>query len=146
MIVAAAGLVLMTLIIGWQVFGRYALNASPAWSESLALILMLYYVLLAAAVGVREGFHLGMRIVVDNLPPTPRKWVHVLALILVAVFGGMMALNGVRLIEYTAAHLVPTLGISRAVAYWPFVMAGFLMVLFAIERIASSLLNEAEGS
>ncbi len=142
--IAAGGLVLMTIIIGWQVFGRYALNESPAWSESLALILMLYYVLLAAAVGVRQGFHLGMRIVVDNLPPAARKWAAVLALLLVAVFGGMMTLNGMYLVEYTATHLVPTLGISRAVAYWPFSIAGFLMVLFAVERIAHALLSETE--
>ena len=28
--IAAAGLVLMTLVIAWQVFGRYVLNDSPA--------------------------------------------------------------------------------------------------------------------
>ena len=29
---AAAGLVAMTVIIGWQVLGRYVLGASPSWS------------------------------------------------------------------------------------------------------------------
>ncbi len=144
MAIAAAGLVLMTLIIGWQVFGRYVLNESPAWSESLALILMLYYVLLAAAVGVRQGFHLGMRVVANNLPGSLRKGVAVIALLFVAAFGAMMLVNGMRLVEYTATHLVPTLGISRSVAYWPFAVAGFLMVLFALERIAASLLNEGD--
>ena len=50
--VASLGLVIMTIVITWQVFGRYVLNASPVWSESVALITMLYFVLLAAAVGV----------------------------------------------------------------------------------------------
>jgi TRAP-type C4-dicarboxylate transport system permease small subunit len=27
--VAAAGLIAMTLIVGWQVYGRYVLNQSP---------------------------------------------------------------------------------------------------------------------
>ena len=52
--VASVGLVIMTLVITWQVFGRYVLNASPPWSESLALITMLYFVLLAAAVGAEQ--------------------------------------------------------------------------------------------
>jgi TRAP-type C4-dicarboxylate transport system permease small subunit len=60
-VISTAGLVLMTLIIGWQVFARYVLNASPAWSESAALLLMLYYIMLAAAVGVYENFHLGLK-------------------------------------------------------------------------------------
>ena len=67
-VISAAGLVLMTLIIGWQVFARYVLNASPAWSESSALLLMLYYIMLAAAVGVYENFHLGLKILIDSVP------------------------------------------------------------------------------
>ena len=55
---AAIGLVAMTLIAGWQVFGRYVLNSSPSWSEQAALTLMIWYVSLAAAAGVREGFHI----------------------------------------------------------------------------------------
>lgn len=50
--IASAGLAIMTIVIAWQVFARYVLNDSPAWSESAALIIMLYFVLLAAAIGV----------------------------------------------------------------------------------------------
>ena len=141
---AAFGLLLMTVVIGWQVFGRYALNASPAWSESLALMLMLYYVLLAAAVGVRQGFHLGLRIIVDNLPKRSQQWVLVLGFSCVAVFGILMLVNGVALVSYTASHLVPTLTVSRSVAYWPFVVSGTLMVIFAMERIGTVFFGEPE--
>ncbi|HWM28732.1 MAG TPA: TRAP transporter small permease subunit, partial [Woeseiaceae bacterium] len=51
---AGIGLLLMTLIIGWQVFARYVLNDSPAWAEQAALLLMIWYVMFAAAAGVRE--------------------------------------------------------------------------------------------
>jgi hypothetical protein len=51
----AAGLVLMTAIIGWQVFGRFVLGSSPSWAEQAALILMIWYVFFAAAAGVREA-------------------------------------------------------------------------------------------
>ena len=140
------GLILMTGIIGWQVFGRYVLNDSPAWSETLALILMLYYVMLAAAVGVRQGFHLGLRIIVDNLPPRSRSWVLTLNSLLVAAFGILMLIHGVSLVAYTADHLVPTLWISRSVAYWPFVASGLLMAIFALERIAMIFFAELEES
>lgn len=142
---AAAGLLIMTVVIGWQVFGRYVLNASPAWSETLALILMLYYVLFAAAVGVRQGFHLGLRIMVDNLPIGIRAWAVSASLLLVVLFGALMAINGVRLAAYTANHVVPTLGINRSVAYWPFAVSGVLMVIFALERIAVVFYGELEG-
>ena len=46
---AGLGLVLMTVIVGWQVFGRYVLNSSPSWSEQAALTLMIWYVFLFLA-------------------------------------------------------------------------------------------------
>ena len=49
---AGLGVVLMTIIIGWQVFGRYVLNDTPSWSEPLSLQLMSWFILLGAAVGV----------------------------------------------------------------------------------------------
>ncbi len=133
---AAAGLVLMTLVIAWQVFGRYVLNDSPAWSESAALVIMLYFVLLAAAVGVYEQFHLGLRLFVSRLPAGWKRPVYVIGQLLVMTFGVAMAWNGMRLIDYTSSHVIPTLGISRSVAYWPFVVCGGLIVLFALVRCA----------
>ncbi len=132
--VASVGLVIMTLVIGWQVFGRYVLNSSPPWSESVALITMLYFVLLAAAVGVYEQFHLGFRLFVSMLPARFKPVVYVLGQVLVLIFGATMAWNGMRLIEYTDTHVIPTLGISRSVAYWPFVICGILIILFAFVR------------
>jgi TRAP-type C4-dicarboxylate transport system permease small subunit len=39
LMLAGVGLLAMTGIIGWQVFARYVLNASPAWAEQAALVL-----------------------------------------------------------------------------------------------------------
>jgi TRAP-type C4-dicarboxylate transport system permease small subunit len=65
---AALGLIVMVGIITWQVFARYGLQASPAWSEQAALAIMLWYVLIAAAVGVRERFHIALTSVFELLP------------------------------------------------------------------------------
>jgi TRAP-type C4-dicarboxylate transport system permease small subunit len=134
--VAAAGLLAMTLVIAWQVFARFVLNDSPSWAEPLALLLMLYFVLLAAAVGVREGFHLGLTILVQALPARARALTEIAASLLVCAFGVLMAVNGSRLVEYTSGHVIPGLGVSRAFAYVPFAAAGVLIALFALERSA----------
>ncbi|WP_204271844.1 TRAP transporter small permease, partial [Escherichia coli] len=49
------GLLVMTAMVAWQVFGRYVLNASPSWTEPAALLLMSWFILLGSAVGVRDG-------------------------------------------------------------------------------------------
>ena len=142
LILSAAGLVLMTLIIGWQVFARYVLNASPAWSETLALLLMLYYIMLAAAVGVYEEFHLGLKIVFDSAPANIRRPLDIFNNALIAVFGVAMLIYGTQLAEFTADHVIPTLSISRAFAYWPFAAAGLLISVFALERLLIAALQK----
>ncbi len=139
--IAAAGLVLMTITIAWQVFARYVLNDSPPWSESAALVIMLYFVLLAAAVGVYEQFHLGFRLFVSMLPVGWKRRVYVIGQLLVMTFGAAMAWNGMRLMDYTSSHVIPTLGISRSVAYWPFAICGGLIVLFALVRCVVVVLD-----
>ena len=49
---SVCGLLLIVAIVFYQVFGRYVLNDSPTWAENLALVLILYVTLIAAAVGV----------------------------------------------------------------------------------------------
>ena len=52
---SVAGLLVIVAIVFYQVFGRYVLNSSPTWAENLALVLVLYVTLIAAAVGVRDA-------------------------------------------------------------------------------------------
>tara|TARA_B110000003_G_scaffold227079_1_gene228252 strand:+ start:3599 stop:4117 length:519 start_codon:yes stop_codon:yes gene_type:complete len=133
--ISTAGLVLMTLIIGWQVFSRYVLNASPAWSESAALLLMLYYIMLAAAAGVYENFHLGLKVLLDAVPANIRSVLEVINNSLIIIFGIAMLVNGSRLAQFTADHIMPALNISRSFAYWPFAAAGLFISIFALERL-----------
>ena len=133
--VSAAGLIIMTLILGWQVFARYILNSSPAWSETAALLLLLYYVMLAAAVGVYDGFHLGLRIVLDSVSKPVKRALEIINNALIAIFGVTMVIGGWRLAEFTAGHIIPTINISRAFAYVPFAAAGALIALFALEKL-----------
>lgn len=142
--ISASGLFLMTLIIGWQVFARYVLNSSPAWSESAALLLMIYYVMLAAAVGVYEGFHLGLKILVDSVSPKVKRILEMFNNSLIIIFGIAMLINGSKLAQFTSDHIIPTLNISRAFAYWPFAAAGLLISIFAFERILIIALSEED--
>jgi TRAP-type C4-dicarboxylate transport system permease small subunit len=139
---SALGLTVMTLIIGWQVFARYVLNASPSWSEQATLLLMLYIVLLAAAVGVREGFHIRIEAFQEALPPRWKRAVRAICHVLVAGFGVAMAFGGAALVEATLSHVIPTLALSRAWAYLPMSISGVLIALFALEH----LLTEAHGA
>ena len=136
---ASIGLLIMTAIIAMQVFARYVLNDSPAWAEQAALLLMIWYVFIAAAAGVREGFHIRIAIVADSLPPKVRHPVILIAHLVVVAFGISMAVFGVELTQETWRHVIPTLGISRGYAYLPIALSGVMMTGFAIEQLVAEL-------
>lgn len=136
MLAGGVGLIAMTGFIGWQVFGRYVLNASPAWTEQGALVLMVWFAMFSAAAGVHQGFHIRISVGVEALPPRVRAVCRAAALIVVALGGCALAWWGGELVARTWSHTIPTLGLPRGVAYLPLPASGALMVLFALERLA----------
>ncbi|MAP94954.1 MAG: TRAP transporter permease DctQ [Ponticaulis sp.] len=138
---AGLGLVLMTIIVGWQVFGRYVLNSSPSWSEQAALTLMIWYVFLAAAAGVREGFHIRIVALENALGPKAKRVMRIVADLIIAGCGLALLVWGSELVMRTWEHVIPSLGLPRGIAYLALPLSGLLIMLFSLER----LLEEAEG-
>jgi len=133
---SAGGLVLMTAIVGWQIFGRYVLNDTPNWSERLSIFLMNWYILLAAAAGVREQFHLGLVIFRNATTGWLRILIDTSVYLAVGGFGLAMILYGGKLAKATWSHTIPTLGISNGWSYMPLPFAGVLIILFSMEHLA----------
>ena len=71
--IAGAGLVVMTAIVFWQVFLRYVLNHSNAWTELTSILLMSWFIFLGSAVGVRENYHLGFDVLLYVLPKGSKR-------------------------------------------------------------------------
>lgn len=140
--ISGVGLVLMTLMITWQVIGRYVFNSTPVWSEILALITMTYFVFLAAAVGVHQQYHVAIRWALTLFSDRTIRVVDSVMLILVAVFATAMIWCGVELVGYTTNHTIPTLGATRSIAYWHFPLSGALMLVFALVRLFSTVPKE----
>ncbi|RIX99560.1 TRAP transporter small permease [Aureimonas flava] len=136
---AGGGLVLMTGIVGWQVFCRYVLNDSPSWTEPGAVMLMSWFIFLGAAVGVRENNHLGFDVLLYVVPPGAKKWLRMISDVAILVFGAGMVWFGAGLVKLTWNTTLPALGLSGAWDYFPIVGGGVLICLFALERIVLRL-------
>lgn len=132
---SGVGLVLMTVFITWQVFGRFVLNDTPTWTESISVIIMGWFIFLGAAVGIREGYHLSFDVLLHVLPKPVRKVLHTVSDMVVIAFGGGMAGYGLQLAQQTWSSTIPNVGWPVGVTYLALVFGGFLMVLFSIERI-----------
>jgi TRAP-type transport system small permease protein len=139
MALGVAGLVMLIACVAYQVFGRYVLNRTPTWAESLALVVVLYVTMFGTAVGVRDAGHIGLESMLVLAPDWLRSKMELLIHVLVAVFGAVMAWNCGILVDSVWSYRLPTLGISEGWRYVPAVIAGVLIVLFSIEHIIALL-------
>ena len=135
MILCVAGLLVIVAVVFYQVFGRYVLNSSPTWTESLALVLVLYVTLIGAAVGVRDAGHIGMESLLVLLPASARNKIELLIHFLVMVFGAAMIYNGLVLGSSVMSYKIPNLGLPEMVRYVPLVLSGVLVISFSIEHV-----------
>lgn len=136
-----AGLVAMTLIVGWQVFARYVLNDSPSWSEQTTLLLMIWYALLAAAAGFQQGFHIRIGALQARLPERAARPLRLLVEALIVAVGALFIIWGIELAETVRTHVIPSLGISRFWAYLPLPITGAFVMLFAGTRLAGEIVR-----
>ena len=132
-----AGLVLIIACVSYQVFGRYVLNNTPTWAESLALLLVLYVTMLGCAVGVRDAGHIGMELLGPVLPARLVQPLEILVHLLTMLFGALLAWNCALMFQSVAGYKIPTLGVSESWRYVPMVIAGLLIILFSIEHIVA---------
>ena len=133
--VAGAALLAMVGVVAWAVFGRFVLNDTPAWAESAAMLLMAWTIMGAAAVGVREGFHMGFDVLKTVLPAPIGRAFDVVSDLCITLFGLGMAWFTGELSVAASDTTLATLGLNGAVEYLPFLLGGVLIALFGAERL-----------
>ena len=133
--IAGLALVSMAAVQAWQVFARYVLNASPDWTEPVALLLLNTAMMFGAAVGVRAESHFGFFIARDAAPPRVARAMHAFSRLVVATVGGLLAWWGAVL---TAdSWEVPMAGarIPEGTFYLPLCLGGVLIAVFSLHHL-----------
>lgn len=139
--IAAIGLVSMTIIVAYQVYMRYVVNSSPAWTESGSIMIMSWFIFLGAAVGVREKFHMGFDVLLYALPKA-KPFLRSISDIAIFAFGFGMVWYGGELALRGWTVRIPVLGLPQTFTYLPIVFSGALICLFVAERMALRLAGE----
>jgi TRAP-type C4-dicarboxylate transport system permease small subunit len=139
---AGFGLVAMTAVVAYQVYMRFVINSSPAWTEGGAIMIMSWFIFLGAAVGVREKFHMGFDVLLYVLPDSALPWLRGLSDIFIFIFAAGMVIYGSELAIRFWSTTIPVLGLPTSFTYFPIIVSGGLMCLFLLERMALRLAGE----
>ena len=134
-LIAGVSLVVLTVIFGWLVFGRYVLNATPTWVEQVSLLLVMCIAFFGAAAGIHKNTHLGVSLFREISPRPIRRAFELTANIILMVFGTVMMINSYKLVLFKWGNDIPLINIPEGVRALPIMICGGLILLFSIGHL-----------
>jgi TRAP-type C4-dicarboxylate transport system permease small subunit len=134
-VITGVALVVLTIIFGWLVFGRYVLNATPTWVEQVSLLLIVYIGFLGASVGVHKNTHLGVSVFREMSPQPLRRIFELISHLLMAGFALVMAVYGYKLTFFKWSTEIPLFNISEGFRAIPIMLSGVFILLFTIGHL-----------
>ena len=133
--IAGACLVIITVIIPYGVFCRYALNSAASWPEPMAILLMIVLSFMSAVVCYREYLHIGVGVLPTFLKEPAKTYLGWILEALMLATNLFMLVWGFRLVQTTWHQAIPEFPIVWVgLAYLPIPIGGALTSLFVIER------------
>jgi TRAP-type C4-dicarboxylate transport system permease small subunit len=108
---AAFLLLAMVAIVFANVFCRFVLNASIAWSEEVARFLFLWIVFLGSFFAFVTNEHLGLDLIVNAVSERTAKWMNVARDLLVIFSIGVVTVGGYSITKDNWDWLSPAISI-----------------------------------
>lgn len=137
--IAAAALLALVVVQGWQVFARYVINDSPSWTEPVTLLLLATAMSLGAAAGVHTNRHFGFYLLHDHVRPAVRTMIDVVVQCVVIGVGAVIAYWAAILLLDGLDIRTAGAALPQSINYLPLMTGGALMVLFGFNRLLIAL-------
>ena len=133
--ICGVALVVLTVIFGWLVYGRYVLNSTPTWVEQVSLLLIVLIGFLGASIGVRRKTHLGVSYFRDRSPRAIRRALELISYVIMGVFGAVMMVNSYALTVFKWGSDIPLLHLPEGLRAIPITLCGGLTLLYSIGHV-----------
>jgi len=126
------------------VFSRYVLQNTPIWTDETALFSLVWASMLGAAVGLRKGYQVGIRSVVEKAPKPVGMALETVGFLFMFLFFGIMVVFGFKQTLTNMRQLSAAMRIPMAVPYLALPVGFLIMFSFTIEDAGNFILRVAK--
>jgi TRAP-type C4-dicarboxylate transport system permease small subunit len=135
----------MTVVVLLQVIYRYLLSQPLYWSEELARYLFVWISILGATLSVQRRGHFGMDFFFRMFPEKGKRLLIFLIYLLMGGVVLVLLVQGIALVQKTAAQLSPAMEISMGWAYACLPAGACLMVIHLLVIIFKEAAHKTES-
>lgn len=134
--IAGLALLIMVAIIPVGIFARYVMNSALSWPEPVAIICMVSFTFVGAAVSYRAGSHIAVSMVTDRLSEPLRKVCFVIAdLMLLAISIFILWYSSALCAELWEQPVAEFPLFTAGETYLPLPIGSAITILFIIEKM-----------
>lgn len=127
-------LLLEVVIVAGVACSRYIFRYTPAWGETLALLLGVWFAFLGGAYAISEDVHLKMTLI-DNLVSEKVTWyLEWIGLIVTVILGAAMLFYGTSLLTIASKNIMTGLGVPSTVLYAAVPVSGICFIVETLDR------------
>ena len=148
--IASIGLVcfmaVMAVTIPITVFSRYVLRNTPIWTDETALFSLAWASMLGAAVGLRKGYQVGIRSLVEKAPKILSAAMQIFGYLFMILLFCVLVYFGLRQTITNMRQLSPALQIPMGIPYLALPLCFLIMLLFTVEEALGFLHGLGPGS
>ena len=136
----------MVGVVFYQVIMRQVFERPPIWGEEISVTFMIWFVFLGIVLGLEEDLHIGIAMFVSKLPLKVQFILEVFVNILILVLAGIFVIYGHNLASRMLSFgtQLPATGIPAATHYMVVPIAGAMMILVALGKIAGLIIKGKE--
>lgn len=129
----------MVIVGGFQVFNRFALNASISWSEEFQRYGQVWIVFLGIPVAYKRGMHIGMGTTQAMLTGSRKAAFYLFIDVLWCILGGIILFGIFKLSAFLGMQRSAGLGLPMTWAYAGMAIGAGYMIFVGMQRIVAHL-------
>ena len=133
-IVAAA---VMVVVVTAQVVARYGFNSSFDWADEVSRLAFVTTIFIAIPLGIRDGTHVGIDLIVNRLPVMPRRLVKRITSVLASLMLLIITWATFKVAGATWSERLGAIDITSSVFFFP-VIAGALHSALHLLHLAAN--------
>ena len=140
-----AMLILIAITL-WQITCRFILYIPVQWSEEVVRMAFVWLIFLGSAVACKEGTHLALDMITQQLPPKSQWRLQIAVLAAMLVIEALIFYASAEYVSRSFGKTAVTLPIPSNCVYLSGPICSALMFFFTLEVLCRKLMNKGEGA
>ena len=125
-----------------QIFARFFLENTPAWTEEASRLFFIYAISFAAGLALKDNYYVSLELFYEKLPPLVQYFLDVTIPILVLLLFIIISFFSIQLIQLGQVETSPSMGLKMSIAFFSMLIMAASISYYAWFEVKKAIKNK----